>query len=93
MKNLDLGFGKVNDKFRLISFPKDRELLYNQELSKLEEKAQAMYSSWQVYINKLIGTRVPGQHFQSFQGMKIVGFSENNNIHVSNSVIILSGAD
>jgi hypothetical protein len=95
IQNLNLGFGKQNDKFTLSGFlgEKNRELLYQQELGKLEAKAQQVYSSWQVYIDSVIGSRVPGQHFQSFQGMKIVGFSQDNNIHVSNSVIKLSGAD
>jgi hypothetical protein len=95
IKSLDLGFGRQGDQFALtlLGSKEDRMLSKLQKESEFDVQSQEMHSSWQVYINKLIGTRVPGQHFQSFQGMKIVGFSEGNNIHVSDSVILLSGAD
>jgi len=85
--------GNIKDTYNILIFDKDRQAAYNKAVIGLEDRAQKMFTSWQVYLDKLIGTRVPGQHFQSFQGMKIVGFAEGNHMHVPNSVIKLSGAD
>lgn len=94
-KSLDLGFGRQGDKFTqtILGSKEDRLLRKAQAEANFDKRANEMYSSWKLYCNKLIGTRVPGQHFQSFQGMKIVGFSEGNNIHTAKEVIDLSGAD
>lgn len=107
LKNLNAGFGRQGDRFNieLLGDKAKRESSKAVKQAQNKEKAAEMYSSWVVYLEKLIGTRVPGQHFQSFQGMKIVGFSAsvaptagepiegNNNIYVADEVILLSGAD
>jgi hypothetical protein len=55
-------------------------------------QANIQWASWQKYL-EVIGTRIPGQHFQSFQGMKIIGFTEGNKIHIPHEVTLLSGSD
>lgn len=56
------------------------------------QKAKEMFVSWEKYLD-IIGTRIPGQHYQSFQGLKIVGFAEGNKIYVPDEVTLLSGSD
>lgn len=58
----------------------------------LQQTSREMHASWEVYLDT-IGTRIPGQHFQSFQGMKIVGFTEGNKIYTPDEVELLSGSD
>ena len=55
-------------------------------------KAKQIYNSWNKYLD-IIGTRIPGQHYQSFQGMRIVGFATGNKIFVPNEVTMLAGSD
>ena len=58
----------------------------------LQVQATKMYNSWNKYLD-VIGTRIPGQHYQSFQGLRIVGFTTGNKIFVPNEVTMLAGSD
>lgn len=93
---LNRAYRDDDDKFKIYPMgttPKERNETKANELAKLESKAQIMWVSWQKYVGEVIGTRIPGQHYQSFQGMKIVGFTEGNKIHISHEVTLLSGSD
>jgi hypothetical protein len=94
--SVDSGFADAGDKFRMVPLRGTPEEKAQRQLDTQAEvlaKAKIMWNSWQKYL-QVIGTRIPGQHFQSFQGMKIVGFSgEGNKIHIANEVTLLSGSD
>lgn len=69
-----------------------RALAKNKIIEINQDKAKQMFVSWTKYL-EVIGTRIPGQHFQSFQGLKIVGFTEGNKVYVPDEVTLLSGSD
>lgn len=79
-------------KSKSVDLTVDNQESLEAERAKLAERAQAMYTSWNEYLN-VIGTRIPGQHYQSFQGLKIVGFATGNKIFVPNEVTMLAGSD
>lgn len=96
VKNLTRLFKDDGEKFKEITnFDNSPEGLAEDVLRKrqrAELQADKMFHSWNEYT-KIIGTRIPGQHFQSFQGLKIVGFVEGNKVYVPNEVTLLSGSD
>lgn len=93
--NLNRAFHNDGDNFELKPLganAKEKATLKAADIVDAGHKANMMWASWQKYMN-VIGTRIPGQHYQSFQGMKIVGFTEGNKIHIPHEVTLLSGSD
>lgn len=76
-------------EFDLSQITPERRAARTEEFRK---KAKEMNNSWQKYLD-VIGTRIPGQHYQSFQGLRIVGFATGNKIFVPNEITMLAGSD
>jgi len=93
--SLNSAYREDGDKFSIKDLGANAEqkaALKASDLQDAQTQAKTMWNSWQKYL-EVIGTRIPGQHFQSFQGLKIVGFTEGNKIYVPNEVTLLSGSD
>ena len=92
IKQLNDGFGRNGERFTVQYLGENAEEEYQKRLLTIADEAKEMYNSWMKYLD-VIGTRIPGQHFQSFQGMRIVGFTEGNKVYVANEITLLSGSD
>lgn len=96
LRSIKFAFASEGESFNEVTnlekSDEEKALDNEQRQSNIEERATEMYNSWNEYLN-IIGTRIPGQHFQSFQGLRIIGFTEGNKIYVPNEVTLLSGSD
>lgn len=79
-------------KIKAVDLTVNREEEAVKEYEQLALKAKQMNNSWLKYLD-VIGTRIPGQHYQSFQGLRIVGFATGNKVFVPNEVTMLAGSD
>lgn len=67
---------------------------FDNVLKENELLARRQYASFNA-ANHISAARIPGQHYQSFMGQKIVGFTddENNIAYVSNTHMLITGED
>ena len=78
-----------NDKLNVLA--KSEEYQMNK---RLKRQAELMFKSFELSLN-FIGTRIPAQAMQSFQPMKVVGFTDDevNNVYVNRHNFYLEGSD
>ena len=80
-----------NDLEKLALIKESEEYAFNRRLRK---QSELMKESFKLSLN-FIGTRIPAQAMQSFQPMKVVGFTDDevNNVYVNRHNFYLEGSD